>query len=84
MLSCSHLEIFSSPEEPMTHNVKACRERAGFQSPQQAALALKIDPSQYRKIESGERGLNAQTAVRLARGFGCSTDELLGLRDVSA
>lgn len=65
-------------------NVKACRERAGFPNPQQAALSLGLDPSQYRKIETGTLGLSGRMAVKLARGFGCSTDELLGLRDVSA
>ena len=69
----------------MTPNyIKECRERAGFKNPQRAAMTLGIDPGQYRKIERGDLGLSGRMAVKLARGFDCSTDELLGLREASA
>jgi transcriptional regulator with XRE-family HTH domain len=56
------------------------RERAGFKTPGAAARQLRLEGSYYRKIETGLAKPGADTLIALARGFGCTTDELLGLR----
>jgi transcriptional regulator with XRE-family HTH domain len=62
--------------------IQAARKWAGYESANQAARALGLDQSAYNKMEKGDHKPSADTLVRLARGFGCKTDHLLGLEDL--
>lgn len=51
-------------------------ERGKKQS--EVAEALGITVPAYSMIENGQRDINSDKLIRLARYYGCSTDELLG------
>ena len=63
----------------MSH-IKAAREWAGYTSANRASKALKMDQSHYNKLELEVFQPSADTLRDLAKGFGCSTDNLLGLK----
>lgn len=76
--------------EPQSENankanaVKAARIWAGFESANAAAKALKMDQSSYNKLEKNGRFPGGKMLKRLAHGFGCKADHLLGMEDLPA
>lgn len=64
--------------------VKAAREWAGYESANQAAIALKLDQSQYNKIERGVLKPGRKLILKLVQGFGCRSDHILGLEPLPA
>ena len=60
----------------LSHNLKTFRKQKGFLQ-KEVANAVNIHPSNYSKIEKGERDITIGTADKLAKFFGISIDELV-------
>ncbi len=61
--------------------LKELREGAGYKSQQAFADAFGVAQSTVGNWEAGKREPNYETTMRLARFFGVSVDDLLGLSE---
>lgn len=59
------------------NRLKQVRVEHGYKQAEIAAV-LGIGQSAYSMMESGQREINGEKLVKLARFYDCSTDELLG------
>ncbi len=59
--------------------LRKCRERAGYTA-QVAATKLGVSISALFSWEKGERSPNGRVLVDMAKLYGCSADELLGMK----
>jgi len=57
-------------------NLKILREQKGLLQ-KEVANAVNVHPSNYSKMEKGERDVSISTADKLAKYFGISLDELV-------
>jgi len=57
-------------------NLKALREQKGLLQ-KEVANAVGVHPSNYSKMEKGERDVSIDTADKLAKYFGITLDELV-------
>lgn len=60
----------------LAKNLKALREEKGLLQ-KEVANAVKVHPSNYSKMEKGERDVSIEVADRLAKFFGVTLDELV-------
>lgn len=60
----------------ISENLKAYREQKGLLQ-KEVANAVGVHPSNYSKMEKGERDVSIQVADRLAKYYGISLDELV-------
>lgn len=65
--------VMDTPNE----RLRAARERAGFQTAKEAALAMGVPVSTYIGHENGHRGFPAKRAPQYARKFKVSEEWLL-------
>ena len=62
-------------------NIKKAREAKGW-SQKEVALSLKMDQSQYSKIENNKTDPHLSTIVKIANALGISTEELFAANKV--
>lgn len=60
----------------IAQNLKTLREQKGLLQ-KEVANAVGVHPSNYSKMEKGERDVSIQVADKLAKYFGISLDELV-------
>lgn len=60
----------------IAENLKAYREQKGLLQ-KEVANAVGVHPSNYSKMEKGERDVSIEVADKLAKYFGVSLDELV-------
>lgn len=60
----------------LAKNLKALREKKGLLQ-KEVASAVDVHPSNYSKMEKGERDISIEVADRLAKFFGITLDELV-------
>jgi transcriptional regulator with XRE-family HTH domain len=61
-------------------NIRQLRKQYGLLQ-KQVAEAIGVHPSNYNKIEKGERQLTIEMLVNLSKLFNCSVEEILYLKD---
>ena len=61
-------------------NIKELRKQRGLLQ-KQVAEAIGVHPSNYNKIEKGERQLTIDMLVKVSRLFSCSVEEILFLEE---
>lgn len=66
----------------LAQNIKKLREERGLLQ-KEVANAVDVHPSNYSKMEKGERDISIEVADKLARFFGLTLDELVHLEDAS-
>jgi transcriptional regulator with XRE-family HTH domain len=64
----------------LAQNIKKLREEKGLLQ-KEVASAVDVHPSNYSKMEKGERDISIEVADKLARFFGLTLDELVHLED---
>jgi transcriptional regulator with XRE-family HTH domain len=64
----------------ISSNIKELRKRRGLLQ-KQVAEAIGVHPSNYNKIEKGERQLTIEMLVKLSKLFSCSVEEILFLEE---
>ena len=57
--------------------LKECRAKYGKKQAE-VAKAINVTQNAYSMMESGSRGISSDKLIKLAKFYGCSTDELLG------
>lgn len=60
----------------LAHNLKILREQKGLLQ-KEVANAVNVHPSNYSKMEKGEREVSISVADKLAKFYGISLDELV-------
>ena len=60
----------------LAQNLKALRKQKGFLQ-KEVAHAVGVHPSNYSKMEKGERDISIEVADKLANFFGITLDELV-------
>ncbi len=60
----------------LAKNLKALREEKGLLQ-KEVANAVDVHPSNYSKMEKGERDISIEVADKLAKFYGISIDELI-------
>jgi len=60
----------------LAKNLKALREQKGLLQ-KEVANAVEVHPSNYSKMEKGERDVSIEVADKLAKFFGVTLDELV-------
>lgn len=60
----------------LAHNLKVLREQKGLLQ-KEVANAVNVHPSNYSKMEKGEREVSISVADKLAKFYGISLDELV-------
>ena len=60
----------------LVHNIKALREKQGLLQ-KEVANAVGVHPSNYSKMEKGDRDISIEVADKLAKYFGITLDELV-------
>lgn len=60
----------------LAQNLKALREQKGLLQ-KEVANAVDVHPSNYSKMEKGERDVSIEVADKLAKFFGITLDELV-------
>ena len=68
---------FFLPQNPLSKNLRALREKSGY-TQQQLAAVLNIDRSTYSYYESGKTSPDINALITLANIFSVSMDELIG------
>ncbi|WP_339695976.1 helix-turn-helix transcriptional regulator [uncultured Marixanthomonas sp.] len=63
----------------LAENIKTFREQKGLLQ-KEVANAVGVHPSNYSKMEKGERDVSIEVADRLAKYFGVSLDELVHMK----
>ncbi len=66
----------------LAQNIKKLREEKGLLQ-KEVASAVDVHPSNYSKMEKGERDISIEVADKLARFFGLTLDELVHLEDAA-
>ena len=66
----------------LAQNIKKLREERGLLQ-KEVANAVDVHPSNYSKMEKGERDISIEVADKLAKFFGLTLDELVHLEDAS-
>ncbi len=64
----------------LAHNLKIFREQKGLLQ-KEVANAVNVHPSNYSKMEKGEREVSISVADKLAKLYGISLDELVHMND---
>ena len=60
------------------------RERRGYSTPAELAIAAGVDRSTVWRIEEREQGAHSRTAERLADALGIQVEDLMGFRDAGS
>lgn len=60
----------------LSNNLKVLREQKGLLQ-KEVATAVNVHPSNYSKMEKGERDISIEVADRLAKFYGITLDELV-------
>lgn len=60
----------------LAKNLKTLREEKGLLQ-KEVAVAVDVHPSNYSKMEKGERDISIEVADKLAKFYGISIDELI-------
>ena len=80
MLKIFILTIFVKPfnryNMDLAKNLKTLREEKGLLQ-KEVAVAVDVHPSNYSKMEKGERDISIEVADKLAKFYGISIDELI-------
>lgn len=63
----------------LARNLKALREQKGLLQ-KEVANAVNVHPSNYSKMEKGERDVSIEVADKLAKFFGVTLDELVHMK----
>jgi transcriptional regulator with XRE-family HTH domain len=63
-------------QEDLAHNIRKLRENKGLLQ-KEVALAIGVHPSNYSKMEKGERDISIEVLDKLAGYYGISLDELV-------
>ena len=66
----------------LAQNIKKLREERGLLQ-KEVANAVDVHPSNYSKMEKGERDISIEVADKLARFFGLTLDQLVHLEDAT-
>lgn len=66
----------------LAQNIKKLREERGLLQ-KEVANAVDVHPSNYSKMEKGERDISIEVADKLARFFGLTLDQLVHLEDAA-
>lgn len=63
------------------YRIQECRKAAGFRSARAAAEALGMSVGTYTAYEQERREMSVTVAWKIADGFGCTIDDLVGRID---